>query len=600
MPQLLNTSDKLAALRTEMKQAGIDGYLIPRADEYLGEFVAPYAERLQYITGFTGSAGLALVLEDKALALTDARYTLQIAGQVNSAYFLTGDYIQKPAPEWIMEHAGGGATIGYDPHLHTAAQIKSWGEKLQKADITLMPIMDNLIDQIWSDQPPRPQAPVALFPEEFAGLSVEDKIETICDIMEQDTGFVVLTAPDSICWLLNVRGADTEYIPQVLSTAIIDLGDRKIDWFIEPAKTAPEIERALGRFVRFHDPSQLQATLDALEGPVYLDSARSPIWYQTVLQQNKEVTLQDHKDPCILPKSQKTGAEQEALKNAHIADGIALIAFLMWLEKKTKGEHDLTEYSAAEKLESFRAEHPAFKGGSFPTIAGFGPNGAIVHYRPTEEKHSAIGKNNLLLIDSGGQYCGEDFAGTTDITRTVSIGKPSKAMQKHFTLVLKGHIALATAKFPLGTTGAQIDTYARRPLWAHNLDFAHGTGHGVGCYLWVHEEAANISMRGKEALQPGMLLSNEPGYYEEGAYGIRIENLVLVTEEGTNTMTGTPMLGFETVSLVPIDTALVDKALLNSEEKDWLNGYHKQVYKTLSPFLEADEKAWLKKKTKAI
>ncbi len=593
---MLTASSKLTALRAQMNSHKVQAYLIPRADEYMGEFVAEYAERLRYITGFTGSAGLAIIMEDTAFALSDARYTLQIAGQVEQEFFQTGDYITTPPHQWISKNMEEESTVGYDPHLHTASQISRLQESLQEKKITLKPISENLVDKIWDKQPAIPQGKVSLFSDKIAGQSTQQKIEAIQKSCLHKDGNIILTLPDSIAWLLNIRGNDTEYIPQVLSTAILNLKTGTVQWFVHPAKVPDEVQLYHGDIVENHAPHDLEEVLKSRTGAVYLDFQKAPIWYKSILEQSNTPTLINQKDPCILLKSQKTPAEQEAIRQAHIIDGAALVKFFHWLESA----ENIGELDAAKKLKDFRRKHPAYKGNSFPTICGFGTNGAIVHYRATEENNAPIGKDNLLLIDSGAQYYCDEFAGTTDITRTIPIGTPSAAMKKHFTLVLKGHIALASAKFPQGTTGAQIDTYARRPLWEHNIDYNHGTGHGVGCYLAVHEESAGISPRGTEALLPGMFLSNEPGYYEENAYGIRIENLVLVKEIGKNTMTNISMLGFETLSYAPIDSAAIDSALLSKEERDWLNEYHKQTLEKLSPYLSAEEVSWLERKTKAI
>jgi len=591
--------NKLNALRAEMKRQNIHAYLVPRADEYMGEFVAPYAERLQYISAFTGSAGLAIITEDKAFALSDARYTLQIAAQVDSTCFETGDYITTPPYQWIMNNMEKGSIVGYDPHLHTAAQIKTWTEELAKQAITLTSIEENLIDVIWQDQPPKPKGQVTLFSEKIAGQTTAQKIQMLQNATGLTDAHIVITRPDSIAWLLNIRGSDTEYIPQALSTMILNMGDHTIQWYIDPVKISDEVIDHHENTVQILSPKTLRSTLKSLTGQIYLDFKRAPIWFKSILEQSR-ATLTHLTDPCLVPKSIKTEPEKEAIRQTHIVDGVALVRFLHWLEIETKTGTSLTEYQVAIKLEEFRAQHPAFQGNSFPTICGFGANGAIVHYRATEKNHAPIGRDSLLLIDSGGQYSAEGFAGTTDITRTLAIGTPTEAMKTHFTLVLKGHIALSMAKFPQGTTGAQADIFARKPLWDHNLDFAHGTGHGVGCYLAVHEEAPGISPRVTDAILPNMLLSNEPGYYEENAYGIRIENLILAKEITPNAMTGLPMIAFETVSYAPIDKAVIKSSLLSAEEKTWLNSYHAQTYEKLSPYLSSEDKAWLLEKTKPI
>lgn len=586
-----------------MKQHGVQAYMIPRGDEYLGEFVAPYAERLRYISGFTGSAGLAIIMEDRAFALTDARYTIQIAAQVDTECFEVGDYISKPPVEWIADHGRDGDTVGYDPRLHTAAQIQKMEQELKVQGISLKPVSDNLVDQIWDDQPTKPQGEVIAFPEHLAGLSVTQKIDMICETLAEEHGVtqgtLLITLPDSIGWLLNIRGSDTDYIPQVLSTALVNLEHKTVRWFVAQEK----LSITLPDEITVHDPYSLRQELSALSGALILDSKRAPIWFKEAVSRDS-VDLHDIKDPCIMPKSLKTEAEQQALKEAHIIDGVALVKFLHWFEGALESGADLYEYETAEKLESFRQEHLSYRGASFPTICGAGGNGAIVHYRATPENNAKIERDTLLLIDSGGQYLGKEpqttIAGTTDITRTIATGTVSDEMKTHYTLVLKGHIALAMAQFPFGTKGAQVDVYARKPLWDAHIDFAHGTGHGVGCFGAVHEEAASISPRGAETLQPGMLISNEPGYYQENSHGIRTENLVLVKVTGENPSLNLPMLGFETVTLCPIDTKALDVALLNEEERAWLNRYHERVYEMLSPHLDEERAEWLREKTHSV
>lgn len=580
---------KLDALRAAMNDVGVQAYLIPRADEFQGEFVAPYAERLKYISGFTGSAGLGIVTQDKAMILSDARYTLQLETQLDGALFSGGDYIRKPPSEWLKELCDDGDVVGYDPFLFTQAQIEKWSAALLEHGVALKAIDGNIVDVIWTDQADKPTAPVINFPETIAGSSIAEKLETICDNNADDC--IVLTMPDSIAWLLNVRGSDVPYMPYVLSYAVINVAARRVTWFVDPAKVQDiKIEQ-----VDICALADMPDALVALKGKrVSLDKAGAPIWFVDHLKANG-ADIQTAPDPCVLPRSMKHEQEQEAMRQAHIHDGVALVKFMRWLES-VPADGSLSEYDVAEKLEEFRAAHSDYKGPSFPTICGFGDNGAIVHYRATAHQNSPISGNGLLLIDSGGQYLGDTFAGTTDITRTFAIGQISDEMRARYTTVLKGHINLARAKFPAGTTGAQIDVYARQDLWAENLDFAHGTGHGVGCYLSVHEEAASISPRGKDALKSGMILSNEPGYYKAGAFGIRIENLVLVNDCGVNDATGQTMLSFETISLAPFDKGCIDTAALAANDVAWLNAYHKRVYDTLSPLLDEGHKEWLMSK----
>ncbi len=585
----MTTQKKIDALRKAMNEQGLDGYLVPRADEYQGEFVAPYAERLKWLSAFSGSGGCALILAKKAFVLTDGRYTLQARQQTDNKIFETGDYIKKPIGEWIAEFAGSGAVIGYDPKLFTPAQIDKIAEK---SGASLKPVKENLIDAMWQDQPERPNAPVSAFPDKVAGITSQQKCNKISEGIAQQGGCAALiTLPDSISWLLNIRGSDIEYIPSVQSTVLIDTQGR-VKLFIAPEK----VSITLGEHIEICDPENLATQIMALiqdsDRPILIDERYTPIYYKSLIESRGGAT-KNAPDPTIKPKSIKTPSEQDVIRKAHIADGVALVKFMKWLEGEAQKKNQ-TEISVSEKLLSFRKEHPAFKGDSFPTIAGFGPNGAIIHYRASEKTDTAIEGGNMLLVDSGGQYCEDDIVGTTDITRTIAIGTPTAAMRENFTRVLKGHIALASAQFPKGTVGAQVDILARKALWDAGLDYAHGTGHGVGCYLQVHEDAANISSRGQTPFEPGMLISNEPGYYEEGVYGIRTENLVFVIEKGGD------MLGFETVSFAPIDTALIDADMLSKEEKDWLNAYHKDVFEKLSPALDKDTQDWLKQKTAPV
>ena len=575
------SAEKIAALRARLADAGLDGFLVPKADEFQGEFPAPYAERLQWLSGFSGSAGIAVVLAAEACVLTDARYRLQVARQVDPDIFQTADSVRCGVHGWLNQQAQGGVVIGYDPWLHTPDQIQKIKDEVKHA--RLEPVAANPVDAVWLDRPEKPCGAVEVFAEKIAGRSFREKHRQLAALVGgKGAQAVILTLPESVCWLLNMRGRDLDYTPAILSYAVVYAdASQPVEWIVEPQKLAG-LELPAG--VR---PAAL-ADLARLDGPVLLDFARSPEWFKTTLEQ-RGVEVINAKDPSLALKAVKSPAEYAALQRAHIADGAALVRFLHWLQTAdAPGELDIDA-----KLLELRAQHPAFRQASFPTIAGFGANGAVIHYRATPDSSLGITGDGLLLVDSGGQYYGGDVAGTTDITRTVAVGRPSAEMIRHFTLVLKGHIALATARFPAGTTGQQIDALARQPLWRAGLDYAHGTGHGVGCYLGVHEDAAAISPRSRAALRAGMLLSNEPGYYREGAYGIRIENLVFVREAGHCAATDTPLLAFETLSYAPIDRTLIDKNLLTAEELAWLNAYHRQVDRLLAPALAEEERQWL-------
>lgn len=575
----MTAAQKLQKIREVLAKQGLEGFLVPRTDEYQGEYVPESAERLAWLTGFTGSAGLAVILADKAMVMSDGRYTIQLATQVDGDLYALENSQEIKPEEWLQENVKKGAVIGYDPKLHTPAQI----EVKEKSGLILKAVKENPIDMIWSDRPKAPTGKVELFPEKFAGVSASDKIKRIQDELKNNNAdAVVLTMSDSIAWLLNIRGSDIPHIPVALSYLIMPAKGR-VQWFINFEKLTNQVKEKLKNIVEFKEEAELPNALTSwAKQTVWLDPKRSSIWFKNILERHDAKILAND-DPCIMPRACKNKSEQEAMKIAHIRDGVAMVKFLKWFEEEApKG--NLTELSVEERPEEFRAQAPEFKEPSFSTITGFGANGAIVHYRADESSSKIIKGDNLLLLDSGAQY--ED--GTTDITRTLSVGTPSQEMKENFTLVLKGHIALASAKFKKGTIGKELDKLARAPLQQKGLDYAHGTGHGVGCYLSVHEEAASISPRGEEAVQAGMIISNEPGYYKEGAYGIRIESLILAQESEDGE------LFFETITLAPIDKKLIVKDMLNDEEVKWVNDYHARVYETLSPLLDQPTVDWLK------
>lgn len=582
-----NAAKKLADLRGALKKRGLNGFLVPRISEYQGEFVSGYAERLAWLTGFTGSAGTGLILGDKAAIITDGRYTIQLAQQADRSLY---EFLNNPktsSAAWIADNAKAGDVIGYDPWLLTARQVETFGKALAEKDIKFEATDGNPVDDVWEDQPAFPKEKAEIFPGEFAGASSAEKRENICKILkEKKIGACVITMPDSVMWLLNVRGRDVEHTPVVLSFAILH-DDGRVEWFVHEEKITPDVKKHIGKDVDIVAPDKIAGRIGGLNGRVGLDFTRAPAWFQQALGSDTV----DFKDPCIEPKAIKNAAEVKALRAAHIRDGAALTSFLYWLATNKAG----SELEVVSKLEEFRRKDNSYRGPSFATISGWAANGAIVHYRADEQSNAKISPPGLLLLDSGGQY----NDGTTDITRTVALGKPTDEMKKNFTLVLKGHIAVARAKFPQGASGAQIDALARAPLWDAGIDYSHGTGHGVGCYLSVHEESASISPRGTDALKAGMFLSNEPGYYKEGEYGIRTENLVLVTAQG-KTSDGDTQLGFETISLVPIDRNLIQKELLTKEEQNWLNAYHADVVKLIGPRLDKPARAWLEQQAAPI
>ena len=593
---------RVAALRKEIKSRGLDGFIVPRADEHQGEYVPPSADRLSWLTGFTGSAGLAVVLVDQAAIFIDGRYTLQVRDEVPENLFVYRHLITEPATDWIRDELGNGKTIGFDPWLTTPNQVRRYRLAAEQAGGTLVAVSANPVDTVWVDRPSPPQGRIVAHDLEYAGKSSLDKRHDIASALTlagQDA--VVLSAPESIAWLLNVRGNDLPYAPQPLSFAIVH-ADGCVDWFVDPEKPADELAQHLGPDVSRHGPEDLGDILDALgkhKARIRLSDDADPEWIAERLRA-AGASIIPGQDPCLLPKAIKNDTELNGMRNAHKRDGEALVKFLAWLDQADKGGN-LTEMEAADYLEFCRRQNPQLKGLSFPTIAGAGPDGAIVHYRVTSESNRVLEPGSLFLVDSGGQYPD----GTTDVTRTIAIGNPSDEMCENFTRVLRGHIAIATARFPVGTTGSQLDPFARRPLWDAGLDYDHGTGHGVGSYLNVHEGPHRISKAPNSvALAPGMIVSNEPGYYKTGAYGIRIENLVAVVEAETqgagDKSTSRPTLGFETLTQAPIDRRLVVTELMESQEVAWLNGYHAWVRANLLPGMDSETATWLKAATRPI
>jgi Xaa-Pro aminopeptidase len=556
-------AERLAELRAELERRKLDGFIIPRSDEYLGEYVPACAERLAWLSGFTGSAGTAIVLADRAIVLSDGRYTIQLRQQVDPDLFAVGDSAQIKIGAWLAEHAQG-KVIGYDPKLHAAQFIRS----LDEYDISLSPVSANPLDAIWIDRPAVPDTPVEIFPDEIAGRTAQEKIAGIAaGLKKEGVDCAVITAGDSIAWLLNIRARDIAHIPVALSYAVIH-ADESVDWFINAKRVDADVRAHLGNRISLQPVDALEAHIKNLSGrSVGYDPHRSPIWFAQRLK-DAGAHVVEIKDPCVDPRATKTKAEIAAMRAAHRRDGQAVREFMQWLRGQP---HDgtLDELDIEAKLKKCRASSPHYVEDSFETIAGFGAHGAIVHYRASPASAKKIDGDGLLLLDSGAQYTD----GTTDITRTIAIGVPTREMKERATLVLKAHIAVASAKFPEGTSGAQIDALARRVLWDHGLDYAHGTGHGVGCYLSVHEEAASLSPRGSEPLKPGMILSNEPGYYKEGEYGIRLENLVLVTEAGLME-NGRKMLAFETLTQAPFDERLIVAEMLDERERQWLAAYN--------------------------
>ncbi len=597
-PESLSPAERLSALRTHLKEACVDGCLIPRADEYQGEFVAPYAERLAWLTDFTGSAGMAVVLPDQAALFVDGRYTLQAGEQADTELYSIHHSIEEPVSKWLGENLTDGIKLGFDPHLHTPGQVKKYKEACEKAGATLVTLSTNPVDAVWPDRPPRPQSPVRSHALELAGRSHDEKRAEIAANLRKD-GYdaLLITAPDSVCWLLNIRGADVHYTPLVSATALL-FADEQAVLFIDPGKISDDVSEHLGPAVNLAPADGLGSVVDDGDediAVIAVDKGTVSQWAVDRLE-TAGLTVKQVEDPCALPKACKNDVELDGIRAAHVRDGAALTQFLAWLDREAPSGA-LTEMSAADRLEQFRSKDNLFQEPSFPTISGAGANGAIVHYRVTEATDTSIAGDMLYLVDSGGQY----LDGTTDVTRTIAVGMPTAEQKRRFTQVLKGHIALATTRFPEGTAGGQLDGFARASLWADGVDYDHGTGHGVGAYLGVHEGPQRISKSAPgAALKPGMVVSNEPGYYKAGAYGIRIENLVIVRAEEGPEGAEKPLLGFETITLAPIDLRLVDDNLLTESEKVWLNAYHKRVRETLAPLVDDTTESWLQEATRAL
>jgi Xaa-Pro aminopeptidase len=566
--------ENLTRLRAELARQNLDGFIVPHGDEFQNEYLPACNERLAWLTGFTGSAGLAIVLKEKAALFIDGRYTVQAAAE--TAEDFERCHITNNPPEiWLKQNAGG-LTLGYDPWLHTPREV----EKFAAAG-KLIPVTENPIDTVWQDRPAPPQGRVTLHPLDYAGeSSVAKRARVSATMKENGIEAAIMTDPAAIAWLLNVRGCDVPCTPLPLSYAIL-YQDGSADWFVDPAKQPPAIEG-----VRPRGRSEFLPALAALGGKtVQVDPAFAAASIVSALE-SAGARIERKPDPCQLPKACKNEAELQGARDAHLRDGAALTGFLAWLAGQDSTALD--ELTVVAKLEAFRARANLYRGPSFETIAGSGPNGAIVHYRATGKTNRVLDANNFLLLDSGAQYPD----GTTDVTRTVALGTVTPRQKEMFTRVLKGHIAIATARFPKGTTGQQLDALARQALWEVGANYDHGTGHGVGSYLSVHEGPQRISpvgpiSGGGAALAPGMIISNEPGYYEAGAYGIRIENLIVVRTGGDG------FLEFETLTLAPIDRAAIDGTLLTAPERAWLNAYHARVKNALLPLLDEQAASWL-------
>ncbi len=581
---------RVAALRTELARRGLTGFIVPRSDRHQNEYVPACEQRLAWLTGFTGSAGVALVLMHRAVLFVDGRYTLQVRDQVDTSIFAIEHLVEMPPDRWIGENLTADDRLGYDPWLHTVEVVERLEKACAAVGAKLIAVEPDLIDAIWTDRPAPPLGAVKLHDLRFAGEAASEKLARIrTELAKQPADALVVSDPHAVAWTFNIRGADIAHTPLPLAFAIVPQADRP-SLYLDSRKLSNEVRKHLEALVDVCEPSDFARALEELgrqQKSVRLDqSTAAEALARLITSHGGKVSR--GACPIALMKAVKNEVEIAGARAAHVRDGAAVTRFLGWFDREAP-HGKLTEIDAVAALESFRRDTGLLKDISFPTIAAAGPDGAIVHYRVTAKSNRVITPGELFLIDSGGQY--ED--GTTDVTRTVAVGEPTAEMRDRFTRVLMGHIAIARTVFPEGTTGAQLDSFARQFLWVQGLDFDHGTGHGVGSYLSVHEGPARISKLGTTALKPGMILSNEPGYYKAGAYGIRIENLVLVVRAAPVAGAEKPLNAFETLTLVPIDRRLIVAEMLTLEEAAWLDAYHARVFETLAPLLDTETRAWL-------
>ena len=584
------SAPRVAALRAELKLRGLDGFIVPHADRFQNEYVPPCAERLAWLTGFTGSAGVAIVLADRAALFVDGRYQVQVREQIDDTIFAVEHLVERPPPAWIESKLPAGARLGYSPWLHTIDGAERLGKACSAANATLVAVDDNPVDVIWTDRPQPPLGAVVEHDLRYAGEDARSKLERIRAEMKNTSADTLLVAdPHAVSWLFNIRGSDIPHTPVVLAFAMVAKEGRPT-LFVDLRKLGHEIRHRLEEIADVRPDAAFErdlAALGAAHRRLQVDPATCPEGVARLVGESGGAIVRGS-DPIGPMKAVKNATEIEGARAAQLRDGAAVTRFLAWFDQNApRGE--LSEIDAVAAVESFRRDSGLLKDISFPTIAGAGPDGAIVHYRVTRNSNRRIAPGELFLLDSGGQY--ED--GTTDITRTVAVGTPTEDMRRAFTLVLKGHIAVARAVFPDGTTGAQLDSFARQFLWQAGLDFDHGTGHGVGSYLSVHEGPARIAKLGAAPLKRGMILSNEPGYYRADAFGIRIENLILVTEAAAVAGAEKPLNAFETLTLAPIDRRLIEPALLTAAEIAWVDAYHARVRDAITPLLDAPGRAWL-------
>ena len=588
---------RVAALRTELARRGLTGFIVPRSDRHQNEYVPASEERLAWLTGFTGSAGAAIVLMERAVLFVDGRYTLQVREQVDTSLFTIEHLVETPPDRWIETNLTNADRLGYDPWLHTVESAERLAKACAAAGATLVAVEPDLIDAIWSDRPAPPLGAVMLHDLRFAGEAAEDKLARIrAELVKLRADALLVSDPHAVAWAFNIRGADVAHTPLPLAFAVIPQAGRPA-LFVDGRKLSNDVRDRLEGLADIREPADFVQALAALgqaRKTVRLDQATAADALARLVTTHGGKVARGA-CPIALMKAVKNPAEISGARAAHVRDGAAMTRFLAWFDREA-ARGTLTEIDAVAALESFRRDTGLLEDISFPTISGAGPDGAIVHYRVTSKTNRGIAPGELFLIDSGGQY--QD--GTTDITRTVAVGAPTAEMCERFTQVLKGHIAIARAVFPDGTTGAQLDSFARQSLWQAGVDFDHGTGHGVGSYLSVHEGPARISKLGTTALERGMILSNEPGYYKTGGFGIRIENLVLVVEAAAVPGAEKALNAFETLTLAPIDRRLVVADMLTPDEMDWLDGYHARVAQTLSPLVDDETRAWLAAATRPL
>ncbi|MDA0150092.1 aminopeptidase P family protein [Vibrio sp. LaRot3] len=591
---LTTTEQRLAAIKEWLVQQNLDALLVPHEDEYLGEYVPAHNERLHWLTGFTGSAGAAVITREKAAIFVDGRYTVQVTKQVPAELFEYRHLIEEPALDWVVDQLPTGAKVAIDPRMHNSGWLEGAQEKLAKHELVIL--SENPIDLLWSDRPEPLVTDVRLMSTEAVGQSSQSKREEIGKLVDKaGADCAIITALDSVCWLLNVRGLDVACLPVLLSHAIVTK-EGKVEYFLDPARLPTDFTQHVGEGVDVFHPDQLQARLETLNGQrVMVDPATSNAWFKLVLQ-NSGATVISKADPCLLPKAAKNEVEVSGMRSCHLRDGAKMVEFLAWLDAEVAAGRLHDEAVLADKLYAIRKQDPTLMDLSFDTISAAGGNAAMCHYNhENQPQPGKLEMNTLYLVDSGGQY----LDGTTDITRTIAIGQPSDEMIKQFTLVLKGHIGVARARFPKATRGYQIDTLARQHLWAEGYDYDHGTGHGVGHFLSVHEGPASISKKQIDVpLLKGMVLSNEPGYYRADAFGIRIENLELVVEQATQG--DFPVLAFESLTRCPIDIRNINVDMLTRPELAWLNDYHQKVWDEISPLVDGDIKQWLEQATQPL